>query len=331
MKSQKSIFFLLLLSLVISLPAQDYKTDVLTHTFSIVARDPISGDLGVAVQSHWFSVGSIVSWAEAGVGAIATQSLVNVSFGPRGLELLRQGKSAQETLDALIAADEGRDFRQVAIVDASGNVAVYTGKKCIADAGHIRGKNYSVQANMMINKEIWQEMSEAFENSSGPLAERMISALKAAQQAGGDIRGQQSASLLVVRGKASKNSWENRLVDLRVEDHPNAVNEIARLLKVHRAFEHMNRGDLAIEEGDEEKALEEYAAAEVMFPDNLEMKYWAAVSLVNMDRLEEALPIFKKIFREDPNWIELSRRIVPNGFLKADPEQLEQIINCVED
>ena len=331
MKSQKPIFFLLLLSLVISLPAQDYKTDVLTHTFSIVARDPLSGDLGVAVQSHWFSVGSIVSWAEAGVGAIATQSLVNVSFGPRGLELLRQGKSAEETLDALIAADEGRDFRQVAIVDTSGNVAVYTGEKCISDAGHIRGKNYSVQANMMINKEIWPKMSEAFENSSGPLAERLISALKAAQQAGGDIRGQQSSSLLVVRGKASKNSWENRLVDLRVEDHPDAVNEIARLLKVHRAFEHMNRGDLAIEEGDEEKALEEYAAAEAMFPDNLEMKYWAAVSLVNMGRLEEALPIFRKIFREDPNWIELSRRIVPNGFLKADPEQLKQIINCVDD
>ena len=238
----------------ISLSAQITKPDIFTHTYSIVARDSVTGNIGVAVQSHWFSVGSVVSWAEPGVGAIATQSLVNVSFGPRGLTLLREGKTAHEVLKTLIQNDDGREFRQLAIIDKNGNVAAFTGEKCIQDAGQIQGKNFSVQANMMLNKKIWPAMAEAFKNSSGPLAERMVEALKAAESAGGDIRGQQSAAILVVRGTSSGKLWEDRLVDLRVEDHPQAVKEIERVLKVHRAYEHMNRGDLAIELGDEEKA-----------------------------------------------------------------------------
>ena len=306
--------------------SQTFKSEPLTHTFSIVAYDEDAGQLGVAVQSHWFSVGSIVSWAEAGVGAVATQSLVNVSFGQLGLDLLKEGKSVKEALDILLAYDEGRDFRQVSIIDVNGNVATHTGKKCIADAGHIIGKNYSVQANMMLNKEVVPEMSKVFENSSGPLAERMMQAMKAAQEAGGDIRGQQSAAILVVKRESSGSVWEDRLIDIRVEDHPNAVTEIERILKVYRAYEHMNKGDLAIEHGDEKAALQEYGSAQKMFPDNIEMKYWTAVSLANINKLEEALPLFKEVFAKDKNWIELTKRIMDNGLLTVTAAQLNQIL-----
>ncbi len=326
MKNTGMFIFVIIVTLTCSLTAQMIHGEPFTHTYSIVARDTATGEMGVAVQSHWFSVGSIVSWGEAGVGVIATQSLVNVSFGPRGLELLKQGKTAPEVLDALISEDDGREFRQVAIVDKDGNVAVHTGEKCIADAGHKKGKNYSVQANMMLNKKVWPAMSQAFESSTGPLAERMMTALKAAEAAGGDIRGQQSAAILVVRGTATGKLWEDRMIDLRVEDHPAAVKEIERVLKVYRAYEHMNNGDLAIEHGDENKALSEYGAAQKMFPDNIEMQYWNAVSLVNIGRLEEALPIFKSIFLRDQNWVTLTRRIVVNELLSVDQETLEQIV-----
>jgi uncharacterized Ntn-hydrolase superfamily protein len=319
------IFLVVLIGVSVSF-AQTINGEPLTHTFSIVARDAETGELGVAVQSHWFSVGSVVSWAEAGVGAVATQSLVNVSFGQRALDLMRSGKSAGEALKELLASDEGRDFRQLAIIDADGEVAVHTGTKCIDDAGHVAGENFSVQANMMLNKAVWPAMAKAFEESSGPLAERMLSALQAGQAAGGDIRGQQSAAILVVRGKPTGKIWEDRLIDLRVEDHPRAVDEIARVLRVFRAYEHMNNGDLAIEKGDENAALREYGAAQEMFPDNLEMRYWHAVSLVNIGKLEKALPIFREIFTADSNWVELTRRIVTNGMLTADPESLEKIV-----
>ena len=325
--NHRIIIIFLFLCLTSSLSAQNTKSDIFTHTYSIVARDSVTGDMGVAVQSHWFSVGSVVSWAEPGVGAIATQSLVNVSFGPRGLALLKKGKTAPEVLNILIENDDGREFRQVAIIDKNGNVATFTGKNCIPDAGQIIGKNFSVQANMMLNNKVWPAMAEAFGKSKGPLAERMVEALKAAEAAGGDIRGQQSASILVVCGSSTGKLWEDRLIDLRVEDHPQAVKEIDRVLKVHRAYEHMNQGDLAIELGDEEKALKEYSAAEKMFPDNIEMKYWHAVSLVNMGKLEDSLPIFKIVFEQDSNWIELTKRIVPNGLLKVDQTILDKIIS----
>jgi uncharacterized Ntn-hydrolase superfamily protein len=297
----------------------------LAHTFSIVAYDAQAEQIGVAVQSHAFSVGSIVSWAEPGVGAVATQSVVNISFGPRGLELLKKGASPQEALDELIQSDDGRALRQLAIIDAKGRVATHTGDKCIADAGHIIGKNYSVQANMMLNKQVVPAMSAAFEASSGPLPERMVAALQAAQKAGGDIRGQQSAAILVVRAQSTGKPWEDRLIDLRVEDNPNAVDEIARVLKLFRAYERANQGDAALEKGDEKAAQQEYGAAEQMFPDNIELKFWHAVSLVNAGKLEAALPIFKTIFAADRNYVELTCRIVPNGLLKADESTLKKI------
>lgn len=304
-----------------------FGNEPLAHTYSIVARDPQTGEMGVAVQSHWFSVGSIVSWGEAGVGVIATQSFVNPSFGQRGLEMLKQGMTAQEVVDLLIASDEGRDFRQLAIVDAKGNSAAYTGSKCIAEAGHIVGDNYSVQANLMLSNLVWSEMSKAFESTDGPLAERLVAALEAAENVGGDIRGKQSAAILVVKGEATGKLWEDRYIDLRVEDHPDPISEIKRLLKVFRAYEHMNNGDLAVEKNDMKLAMEHYSAAMKMFPENLEMKYWTAVTLVNTGQIDNALPLFKEIFAADGNWKKLTPRLIKNGMLNADESTLQKIMN----
>ena len=323
-----AIIFLLVIFYLIDIPAQVYNSnEPLAHTFSIVARDPQTGEMGVAVQSHWFSVGSLVAWGEAGVGVVATQSFVNPSFGQRGLELLKKGMTTQEVVDLLISTDEGREVRQLAIVDSKGNSAGYTGAKCISEAGHIVGDNYSVQANMMLNETVWGEMSKAFEKSKGPLAERLISALEAAQNVGGDIRGQQSACLLVVKGNPTGNLWEDRLIDLRVEDNPNPIDEIKRLLKVYRAYEHMNKGDLAVEKNDMKLAMDEYNAAMKMFPDNLEMKYWTAVTLANTGELEKSLPMFNEIFTADKNWAELTKRLPKVGLLTVNESSLKKILD----
>jgi len=298
----------------------------LAHTYSIVAHDPTTGEMGVAVQSHWFSVGPVVPWAEAGVGAIATQALVNISYGPGGLDLLRQGKSAAEVVAELIESDEGRDVRQLAVVDAQGNVAAHTGRKCIPDAGHIIGDNFSVQANMMLNERVWPAMAQTFEQGDGPLAERMVAALEAAQAEGGDIRGRQSAALVVVRGEATGKAWEDRLIDLRVEDHPEPVQELQRLLRIFRAYEHMNKGDEALEKDDVPGALQAYSTAEAMQPDNLEMKFWHAVSLVNAGVAPEALPIFKAVFAQDRNWATLLQRLPPVDLLKASAAEVEKFL-----
>ena len=304
-----------------------YSENPLVATYSIVARDPETGEMGVAVQSHWFSVGSIVTWGEAGVGVVATQSFVNPAFGPEGLKLLKSGMTAPEVVDKLIAEDEGRDVRQLAILDVNGNVKSYTGKNCIQGAGNIMGKNYSVQANLMLNDKIWGAMSESFEKSTGPLAERLVAALEAAQNAGGDIRGKQSAAILVVRGKSTGKVWEERLIDLRVEDSPTPLLELKRLLKLHRAYDHMNAGDLAVEKGNMELAMKEYTTAENMFPDNEEMKYWTAVTLANNKRLDEALPIFAEVFRKNENWRTLTPRLIDNNMLEVTKEELDKILS----
>lgn len=318
--------FLVLNSLPIN--AQPVAHDAKNNTFSIVAHDPATGQVGVAVQSHWFSVGSAVSWAEAGVGAVATQSLTNKSFGPRGLQLLKEGKTPQDALEILIESDDGSEFRQVAIVDTKGRVAVHTGAKCIAEAGHRKGNGFSVQANMMLNNTVWDAMAKTFEQAQGPLAERMVTAMKAAQAAGGDIRGQQSAAIIIVNGEKSDQPWKDRLIELRVEDHPNATNEIARLLELHRAYKHMNSGDEAIEHSDVESALDEYSAAMNLFPKNIEMKYWTAVSLANANRMDKALPLFRIVFYEDRRWIELTQRIHNNGILNVAKSDLDTILSA---
>ena len=320
-----SILFILSIQTGNLIFAQNFTASNLAHTFSIVARNASTGEIGVAVQSHWFAVGKDVSWAEAGVGAVATQSFINPDYGPEALKLMKRGIPAPQVMDTLLARDPGRDFRQVAIIDRHGRVAVHTGNKCIAFAGDIAGDQFSVQANMMINDNVIPAMARAFKESKGRLADRLMAALKAAQKEGGDIRGQQSAAILVVSGTETGKVFTDNIVDIRVDDHPDAVKEIARVLRVQNAFQHMSNGDLAIESGDTEGALREYGAAEKMFPDNLEMKYWRAVAMVNAGMLEEALPVFKEVFSKDINWKILTPRLLSNGLLIIDSDGLKKI------
>ena len=299
------------------------------NTYSIVARDSATGQLGVAVQSHWFSVGSIVTWAEAGVGAVATQSFVEPSYGPLGLALLRSGKTAEQALTALLAGDAHPAVRQVAMVDAAGRVAVHTGENAIDAAGHVTGNGYSVQANMMLNPTVPAAMARAYESTAGDLTDRLMAALAAAQAEGGDIRGSQSAAILVVRGESTGRPWADKLIDLRVEDHEDPVGELARLVHLARAYNHMNAGDEALTVGDIESALREYAAAEAMVPDSLtngEMVFWHAVTLVGVGRVEESLPYFRRAFAQDANWVELVRRLPKAGQLPDDPAIIGKIL-----
>jgi uncharacterized Ntn-hydrolase superfamily protein len=296
------------------------------HTYSIVARDPATGELGVAVQSHWFSVGTSVAWAEAGVGAVATQSFIDPSYGALGLDLMRAGRSAPEALKGLLVADDGRDVRQVAMIDAAGRVAAHTGVKCIPAAGDLVGQNFSVQANLMEKDTVWPAMAKAFEASRGDLAERMLAALEAAETQGGDIRGKQSAALLVVKGTPSGRPWQDRLFDLRVEDHAAPLVELRRLVTLQRAYNLMNAGDLAVEKKDDAGALKAYAAAGALVPDNAEMAYWHAVALVNMGRADEALPVFAKAYRLHPKWRDLTPRLSKVGLLPDDPKLIARIV-----
>jgi uncharacterized Ntn-hydrolase superfamily protein len=298
------------------------------HTFSIVARDSVTGEIGVAVQSHWFSVGTVVSWAEAGVGAVATQSLAEITYGPLGLELMRAGKTAPQALAALLAADPQRDVRQVAMVDVKGNVAVHTGSKCIAEAGHRRGQQYSVQANLMAKDTVWDAMARAYERTRGDLAQRLLAALDAAQGEGGDIRGKQSAAILIVKGESTGRPWADRVMDLRVDDHAEPLREIRRLVDVHRAYEHMNEGDERLALNDVDGAMDEYGAAAKMVPDNVEVKYWAAITMITAGREKEAMPYFREVFAKDRSWVEVTKRLPASGLLPDDPGLIEKILSA---
>ncbi|UCF20064.1 MAG: DUF1028 domain-containing protein [Gemmatimonadota bacterium] len=296
------------------------------HTYSIVARDAESGQLGVAVQSHWFSVGSIVSWAQPGVGAVATQSFVEASYGPLGLELMAAGKTAEQALRALLAGDEHTDVRQVAMVDAQGNVAVHTGANAIIEHCDHEGEGYSVQANLMLKSTVCDAMVEAYESTEGDLAERMMAALEAAQAEGGDIRGKQSAALLVVGDDRSLPAWSGRVFDLRIEDHPEPIKELRRLLTVARAYNYMNAGDEYMTQGEIEKAVAAYSEAESLTPDNHEMVFWHAATLAAVGQVDESLPLFKRAFEMWPDWRELVPRLPVAGLLPDDPEIIERIV-----
>ncbi|WP_164014890.1 DUF1028 domain-containing protein [Pyxidicoccus trucidator] len=295
------------------------------HTYSIVARDAATGELGVAVQSHWFSVGSTVPWAEAGVGAIATQSFVDPSYGKLGLDLMRAGRSAPDALKGLLAADSASAVRQVAMIDTQGRVSAHTGASCIAAAGHIVGEGFSVQANMMERDTVWPAMAKAFRESKGDLAERMLAALEAAEAQGGDIRGKQSAAIIVVAAKPSGRPWMDRKFDLRVDDAPEPLKELRRLVTLQRAYNFMNEGDLALEHKDTDGALKAYASAEKLAPGNAEMVFWHAISLVGVGRVDEALPLLQRTYKADPRWRELVTRLPKAGLLPDDPKLLSRL------
>jgi uncharacterized Ntn-hydrolase superfamily protein len=295
------------------------------HTFSIVARDPNTREMGVAVQSHWFSTGSVVTWAEPGVGAVATQSMVEVSYGPLGLLQMQQKKTASQALRDLLEKDANREVRQVAMVDANGNIAVHTGKRCIAEAGHQTGRQFSVQANMMLKPTVWSAMAAAYETATGSLAERMLSALDAAQSEGGDVRGMQSAALLIVSGESNLEPWKGVLVDLRVEDHPEPLVELRRLYNTQLAYEYMNKGDDLLSKGDADAAFTAYDTAANLAPHLLELPFWQAVTLIETGREEQAFPILKKVISAEPDWLLLIERLPAAGLLRDDPELMQKI------
>lgn len=301
------------------------KPSPLAHTYSIVARDPVTGDMGVAVQSHYFSVGPIVPWAEAGVGAVATQSLVLVDYGPYGLDLMRKGLTARQALDSLLAADAHHEGRQVAMVDANGNIAAFTGPSCIPDAGDVQGAQFSCQANLMANARVWPAMKSAYESAKGDLAERLMQALEAAEQVGGDIRGRQSAAMLIVKAKASGKPWNDVLVNLRVEDHDQPLAELRRLLRLRRAYNFEDAGDNFTVEKKNAEAAKAYDEAMKLAPDVVELQFWAAVTMYQNDRKADALKLFKQVFAREARWVPLVERLSRVGLFPAEPKAVTEV------
>ena len=298
-------------------------------TYSIVARDSATGEIGVAVQSHWFSVGSIVTWAEAGVGAVATQSFVEPAYGPLGLELMRMGRSGPEALRALVSTDKDSSVRQVAMIDAQGRVAAYTGNRAIIAAGQHVGRQYSVQANLMEKPSVWPAMARAYETARGDLADRLLAALEAAEREGGDIRGRQSAAILVVAPRGTGKQWVDRKFDLRIEDHPDPVAELRRLVTLARVYQKMNEGDELVTKNDIAAAVRAYGVATSLVPDaatNGEAAFWTGISLAAANRVAEAMPYLARAYKIDRRWAELVRRLPAAGLLPNDSAMLQRLI-----
>ncbi len=277
-------------------------------TYSIVARDPETGELGVAVQSHWFSVGPIVPWALPGVGAVATQSIVEVSYGPRALELMGQGADSAQALAQLVAEDPQSAGRQVAVIDARGQVAVHTGRACIPFAGHVTGEGVSCQANMMATEAVWPDMLKAFGSATGPLPRRLLAALDAAEAAGGDVRGRQSAALLVV--PATGEAWKT-VVSLRVEDHPDPLAELRRLLTLDEAYAWAGRGDGLVSEGRHDEAARAYLKAAELAPESDELRFWAGLSAAQFGDVDRGVALVREAIAQHAGWHELLGRLSP--------------------
>jgi uncharacterized Ntn-hydrolase superfamily protein len=279
-------------------------------TYSIVAKDKDTGELGVAVQSHYFQVGPVVPWAIAGIGAVATQSMVNVSFGPLGLEYMRAGYTAEQALKALLAGDSQPESRQVALVDVAGNVATHTGAKCIPAAGHRTGDGFSCQANLMEKDTVWDAMFEAYTTTDAPLAERMMAALEAAEAEGGDIRGKQSAAMLVVTGNPTGRVWEDRIVELRVEDAPDPLAELRRLLRVKRAYMAVVSSDRLEEQKDMAGAMAKMQEAIKLAPEMVEIQFWSGLTMAQAGQLDEGCALMAVAVAKDKRWIETLHRLV---------------------
>jgi uncharacterized Ntn-hydrolase superfamily protein len=290
-------------------------------TYSIVARDGDTGELGVAVQSHYFQVGPVVPWAIAGVGVVATQSMVNVSFGPLGLDYMRAGYRAEDALRALLAGDSQPEARQVALVDASGNVAAHTGAKCIPAAGHRTGDGFSVQANLMEKETVWDAMFEAYTSTTAPLAERLLAAMDAAEAEGGDIRGKQSAAMLVVTGRPTGRPWEDRTIELRVEDAPDPLVELRRLLRVKRAYMAVNEADRLEEAKDLEGATRKLREAVQLAPEMVEICFWGGLTMVQAGQADEGYGLMARAVAKDKRWIETLHRLVAVDRLPSDLAQ----------
>ena len=290
-------------------------------TYSIVARDPDTGELGVAVQSHWFSAGSIVTWARPGIGAVATQANAEAAYGPRALSLLARGVPAPDALAQLVAADPGGHSRQVAVLDAAGGVGVHTGQSCIAHAGHITGEGVSCQANIMASERVWPAMLDAFAGAAGPLTERLLVALEAAEGEGGDLRGRQSAAILVV--PAAGEPWHT-VVSLRVEDHPQPLGELRRLAALHDAYALAGEADELLNAGRHEEAARLYLAASQRAPANHELMFWAGLGMAQAGDLDAGTTKVKAAIALQPAWRELLTRL-PVGLAPSAPAVLARL------
>ena len=275
-------------------------------TYSIVARDRQTSELGVAVQSHWFSVGPIVPWAAPGVGAVATQANVEPAYGPRALELMRDGASASEALERLLSEDPGSAGRQVAVVDAEGRAAVHTGASCIPFAGHVVGDGVSCQANIMASERVWPAMLEAYEAAEGPLAQRLLAALDAAEREGGDIRGRQSAAILVA---PATGEWWRHVVSLRVEDHPEPLRELRRVVDLRRAYSLASEADDRVNEGRHDEAARLFEQARSLAPDNHELLFWAGLGAAHAGDVERGLADVRAAIELQPGWRQLIERL----------------------
>jgi uncharacterized Ntn-hydrolase superfamily protein len=278
-------------------------------TYSIVAHDPSTGALGVAVQSHWFNVGGLVPAAVAGVGVVATQANPDMQHKPRALALLRQGRTADEVVAALLEGDDAAGHRQFAVVDATGRAAGYTGDSCIPDTGNHVGDGYVVQANMMRSREVWPAMAEAFEAHRGAgLQSALLATLDAAEQAGGDLRGRQSAAILIVPASGTE---ADRLVDLRVDDAAEPLVELRRLVGLNDAYVLADEGDAAMAHGDFPTAATRYVQAHDAAPANEELRFWAGLGLIGAGRADEGTAYLRRSIQADTSWLELLRRLDP--------------------
>ncbi|MFZ0966175.1 MAG: DUF1028 domain-containing protein, partial [Candidatus Bathyarchaeia archaeon] len=276
------------------------KLNHLASTFSIVAFDPKTRNLGVAVQSRYFSVGTAVPWAQAQVGAVATQSFVNISYGPRGLKLLKKGLTVNEVIEKLTSKDKSRDYRQLGIIDRKGNPAAYTGAKCLHWAGSKTGKNYTAQGNILANEQVVQNMGKKFETTKSDLADRLVAALEGGQEAGGDARGRQSAALLVVGERKSKAGYGDHLIDLRVEDHPEPIAELKRLLRLHRVYSLIDEAEEIFTQGNHKKAIATIKKAIELNPNSDDAYVDLGMTYTKMGKTQEARKAFNKATSLNP-------------------------------
>jgi uncharacterized Ntn-hydrolase superfamily protein len=294
-------------------------------TYSIVARDPATGELGVAVQSHWFSVGSVVTWGRAGLGVVATQSIAEPAYGPRILDRLAAGEQPQAAVDAELRADEQARFRQVAALDGAGRVAAHTGEACIPFAGHVEGDGFSAQANMMASEEVWPAVARAFESAEGSLARRLIAALEAGEAAGGDVRGRQSAALLVV--PAEGEPW-HRIVELRVEDHPEPLEELRRLLALREAYDLADEADQLMSQGRFDEAGDRGRRALELAPDNAELMFWSGLALAHQGQVDQGVAMVRRAIELHSGWADLlgrlSQEIAPGAAVVKEALTLER-------
>jgi uncharacterized Ntn-hydrolase superfamily protein len=294
-------------------------------TYSIIGRDPAAGEIGIAVQSRWFNAGQDVAWVEPGVGAVCTQALAEPAYGQRGLEFLRSGRTPEDTLATLTSEDPGRDVRQVAIADLGGRVAQHTGAACVACAGHTTGPNCCAQGNMLASERCWGAMVDAFEGTGGALADRLLTALDAAEREGGDARGRQAARLLVCRAESAGPPWQDRVFDLQVVDNPEPLAELRRLVNVKRAYDHLGRAfDLAGR--DAAAAAEEADAAHELAPLDDQIGFWRATMLAGAGRLDEAMAAMREAVDAHPGWPEDLRNCVAAGLV---PPQAQALVDAL--